>query len=174
MPRLSDSSHIDGDPYGIDTSSLDDTRPSFRNTEYDSALPLLRQRFPNIAPLYLTKIFRGTITAPGLVWLDVDREDASPSDFPDLPHLLYCFEVYGQIICILADPKGNRGLEVELQRALTDYRIRLLKLAKGATFESLNEWHKAFLEEMFQKGQDRPEGWRERREGLTGLLRRKG
>lgn len=63
--------------------------------------------------------------------------------------------------------------EIALQRALTDYRIRLLKLSKVASFESLREWHKAYLEAQIMDGQDRVEGWRERREGLGALLKRK-
>jgi len=160
------------DQYPIDTSSPDDSRSSFRTTDFDTTLPHIRARFPNIDPLYLTKIFRGTIRASGLIWLDVDREDPSPSDFPNLAHLLYCFEIYGQIICILAAPQGY-ARELELQRALADYRVRLLKLSKVATFESLKEWHKAMLEAQIRDGQDRADGWRQKREELGGLLRRR-
>lgn len=71
----------------IDVSSPDSTRTSFLTTDYDSTLPLVRARFPNIDPLYITKIFRGTIHPEGLIWLDVDRQDASPPDFSDLAHL---------------------------------------------------------------------------------------
>lgn len=156
-------------PPPIDTSSPDDSRTSFRDTDYDAAVPLIRARFPNIDPLYITKIFRGTVRAEGLIWLDVDREDASPPDFPDLAHLLYCFEIYGQMICIFVGPQQ----EIELQRALSDYRIRLLKLSKVASFESLREWHKATLEAQFRDGQDRVEGWRERREEFGRLLKKK-
>ena len=60
-----------------------------------------------------------------------------------------------------------------MQRALTDYRLRLLKLSKVASFESLREWNRAYLEVMIAEGQDRVEGWRERREGLGALLKRK-
>ena len=160
------------DPESIDVSSPEDSRVSFRSTDFDSTLPIVRARFPNIDPLYIRKIFRGTIHPSGLIWLDVDRQDASPPDFSDLAHLLYCFEVYGQILCILADPRGL-DRETELQRALSDYRIRILKLSKMATFESLNEWHKANLDAQIRDGQDRVDGWRERREELVGLLRRK-
>ena len=123
----------------------DPTRASFPNATISAALPQIKARFPNVAPLYFTKIFRGTITAPGLVWLDVDREVATPDDFPDLPYLLYCFEVYGQIVCLFAaysahEKEGGvsvRGMGemVELQCALADYRMRLLKLAKNSIFE---------------------------------------
>ena len=70
---------------------------------------------------------------------------------------------------------GSQSLdrELELQIALSDYRVRLLKLSKVATFESLREWHKAVLAAQIQDGQDRAQGWRERREELGGLLRRK-
>ena len=156
----------------IDVSSPDANRSSFLTTDYDSTVPLVRARFPNIDPLYITKIFRGTIHPEGLIWLDVDRQDASPPDFSDLAHLLYCFEIYGQILCILTDPQGGRK-EIELQRALTDYRVRVLKLSKMASFESLREWHKAYLGAQIRGGQDRVEGWRERREGLGALLKRK-
>lgn len=168
MPRLGESI----EPPHIDVSSPEEHRTSFHATNFDSILPLLRGRFPNIEPLYLTKIFRGTIKATGLIWLDVDRQDTSPLDFSDFEHLLYCFEIYGQIVCILASPQGLE-LELELQNALADYRIRLLKLSKWATFESVLEWHKAVLEAQLQYGQDRPEGWRERREELGTLLRKK-
>ncbi|MCJ1456345.1 hypothetical protein MMC28_006706 [Mycoblastus sanguinarius] len=156
----------------IDVSCPDTGRSSFLATDYDTTLPLIRARFPNIDPLYLTKIFRGTIHPEGLIWLDVDRQDASPPDFSDLAHLLYCFEIYGQILCILADPQAGLK-EIELQRALSDYKIRLLKLSKVASFESLREWHKAFVGVQIREGQDRVEGWRERREGLAQLLKRK-
>ena len=62
---------------------------------------------------------------------------------------------------------------MELQMALADYRIRLLKLSKVATFESLREWHKAVLEAQIRDGQDRVAGWRERREELGALLKRR-
>ena len=154
----------------IDVSSPDDARSSVPNTDFESALPLIRARFPNIDPLYLTKIFRGTIQPEGLIWLDVDREDASPPDFNNLAHLLYCFEIYGQILCILTAPQGIEQ-EVELQMALADYRIRVLKLSKVATFESLREWHKAILQAQIRDGQDRVDGWRERREEFGKLLK---
>ena len=173
MPRLSDS--IDHppfiDPDSIDVSGPDDSRTSFRTTEYASILPFIRARYPNIDPVYFTKIFRGTIHAAGLVWLDVDRQDATPPDFENFAHLLYCFEVYGQIICIFASPQGTEQ-ELELQRALSDYRVRLLKLSRVATFESLRDWHKAILETQIRDGQDRVDGWREKREDLAVLLKR--
>ena len=62
---------------------------------------------------------------------------------------------------------------LELQEALADYRVRLLKLSRWATYDSLKEWHNAYLEAMFREGQDRAEGWREKREELAVLLRRK-
>lgn len=62
---------------------------------------------------------------------------------------------------------------LELQRALADYRIRVLKLSKVASFESLREWHKAILQAQIRDGQDRVEGWRERREEFGRLLRKK-
>ena len=168
MPRLGEPI----EPPPIDISSPEDFRVSFRSTNIDSILPIVRDRFPLIEPLYLTKIFRGTIGATGLIWLDVDSQDSSPLDFSDLAHLLYCFEVYCQIICLLASPQGLEA-ELELQAALADYRIRLLKLSKWATFESLMEWHKAVVQAQLREGQDRPEGWRSRREELGTILRRK-
>jgi len=72
----------------------------------------------------------------------------------------------------LAAPQGYER-ELELQRALADYRVRLLKLSKVATFESLKEWHKAMLEAQIRDGQDRADGWRQKREELGGLLRRR-
>ncbi len=173
MPRLSDSNDHPPflDPNAIDVSSPDESRTSFRTTDYDATVPLIRARFPNIDPLYFIKIFRGTIRAAGLVWLDVDRQDATPPDFENFAHLLYCFEIYGQILCIFASPQGLER-EMELQRALADYRLRVLKLSRVATFESLREWHKAVLEAQLLNGQDRIDGWRERREELAGLLKR--
>ncbi|KAL8687269.1 MAG: hypothetical protein Q9218_006508 [Villophora microphyllina] len=159
------------DPAFIDTSSPEDSRASFRTTDYDSLVPHIHARFPHIDPLYILKTFRGTITAEGLVWFDVDRQDATPPDFINLAHLMYCFEIYAQIVCILASPQGAE-MEIELQHALADYRIRVLKYSRWATFHSLNEWHKANLEVQFRDGQDRVEGWRERRLELEGLLRR--
>ena len=156
----------------IDTSNPDDARTGFLNTNYEATLPSIRARFPNIDPLYITKIFRGTINPEGLIWMDVDREDASPPDFPDLAHMLYCFEIYGQIICILADPQGT-GREIDLQEALADYRIRVLKLSRTASFDSLKAWHKAVIQSQIIQGQDRVEGWRARREDLAMLLKRK-
>lgn len=61
---------------------------------------------------------------------------------------------------------------MELQRALSDHRLRLLKLSRVATFESLREWHKAVLEAQIRDGQDRVDGWRARREDLAVLLKR--
>ncbi|MCJ1280136.1 hypothetical protein MMC21_007963 [Puttea exsequens] len=155
------------DPPPIDVSSPDSPRTSFQNTNYDSALPLIQARFPNVDPLYFTKIFRGTIQPVGLIWLDVDREYAAPADFLDIAHLLYCFEVYGQILCIFV----GENYEAELQSALADYRIRILKWCKVATFESLRDWHKAFLEVQIRNGQDRADGWRAKREELGFLLK---
>lgn len=86
--------------------------------------------------------------------------------------MLYCFEVYGQILCIFTAPQGVAA-EMDLQRALADYRIRVLKLSKVASFESLNTWHKTVLAAQIRDGQDRVAGWRERREELGRLLKRK-
>jgi len=171
MPRLH---HLAEpiDPPPIDVSSPDNSRISFRSTNFDSTLPLIRARFPNVDLVYLTKIFRGTIGPNGLIWLDIDRQDTSPLEFSDLAHLLYCFEIYGQIVCILASPQGIER-EMDLHLALADYRIRLLKLSKWATFESLKEWYKESLLSQLRNGQDRPEGWRDSRGDLTPLLRKK-
>ncbi|KAI4244944.1 MAG: hypothetical protein LQ352_006680 [Teloschistes flavicans] len=159
------------DPAFIDTSSPDETRTSFRGTDFDSLIPHIHARYPHIDPLYFTKLFRGTITAPGLVWFDVDRQDVTPTDFINLAHLMYCFEIYSQLVCTFASPQGVE-MEMELQKALSDYRLRLLKYSRWATFESLREWHKATVETQITEGQDRPEGWRARRPELEGLLRR--
>ncbi len=159
-------------PSTIDTSAPEDSRASFRSTSLSAILPAIQDRFPSIDPLYLTKTFRGTIGPTGLIWFDIGRQDTSPLDFSDFQHLLYCFEIYGQIVCMLAGPQGVDA-QLELQSALADYRIRLLKMSKWATFESVKEWNGAFLERRFQMGQDDPEGWREKREDLEMLLRRK-
>ena len=177
MPRLSDSiSHGSSvpfvDPDAIDVSSPDESRNSFRTTDYNATLPLIRSRFPNIDPVYITKIYRGTIHPAGLVWLDVDRQDATPPDFENLAHLLYCFEIYGQIVCLFASAQGVER-EMELQWALAGYRIRVLKLSRVATFESLKEWHKAVLEAQIRDGQDKVGGWTARREDLAVMLKRK-
>ncbi|KAI4217432.1 MAG: hypothetical protein LQ351_000027 [Letrouitia transgressa] len=153
------------------TETPDTIRSSFLSTVYDGAVSHIQQRYPHIGTLYFTKIFRGTLFPPGLVWLDVDRQDTSPPDHESLPHLLYCFEIYGQIVCMFADPQGGRK-EAELQRALSDYRARLLKHSKWATFESLREWHARVLEVMMREGQDRPAGWRQRWSEFDGVLRR--
>lgn len=163
---------ISADPAYIDVTNPEDVRVSFRTTEYDSAFDIVHTRFPEVDPLYLTKIFRGTIGAEGLVWLDVGRQDVTPQDFTSLAHLLYCFEVYGQIICIFAQPQGQMH-ELQLQRALADYRLRVLQLSRVTTFESLKEWHKAVLIAMFRTGQDRVDGWRQERPELQELLRRR-
>jgi len=171
MPRLH---HLAEpiDPPPIDLSSPDNSRTSFRTTDFDSILPVIRARFPTIDLVYLVKIFRGTIGPNGLIWLDIDRQDTSGLEFSDLAHLLYCLEIYGQIVCILASPQGIEQ-QMELQIALADYRIRLLKLSKWATFASLKEWYKASILTQLRNGQDRPEGWRENREDLSPLLRKK-
>lgn len=174
FPPIPYSSEPSVDYPPIDTSSPDDQRVSFRGTDYESILPHIRSRYPNIDPLYLTKIFRGTIRSEGLVWLDVDREDATPPDFRNLGHLLYCFEIYGQILCILVSAQGM-AKELELQHGLAEYRIRLLKLSKLATWESLREWHKVNVDTMLREGQDRVEGWANQREvwGPGSVLKRK-
>lgn len=159
------------DPASIDVTNPEDVRVSFRTTDYDRAFDIVHARFPEVDPLYITKIFRGTIGAEGLVWLDIGRQDVTPEDFTGLAHLLYCFEVYGQIICIFAQPQGQ-ALEIELQRALADYRLKVLQLSRVTTFESLKAWHKAVLIAQFRGGQDRVEGWREERPELQGLLRK--
>ena len=138
----------------VEVTDPDDVRVSFRTPDYDRAREIVHARFPEVDPLYLTKIFRGTIRAEGLVWLDVGRQDVTPEDFTSLAHLLYCFEVYGQIICIFAQPQG-RDFEIELQEALADYRLRLLQLSRMTTFESLRHWHKMVLVAQFRGGQDR-------------------
>ena len=169
---------LDGEPppvtdyASIDVTDPEDVRVSFRTTDYDRAYEIVHARFPEVDPLYLTKIFRGTIGAEGLVWLDVGRQDVTPEDFTSLAHLLYCFEVYGQMICIFAQPRGKVH-EIELQRALADYRLRVLQLSRVTTFESLREWHKAVLVSQFRDGQDRIEGWRGDRPELEGLLQRR-
>ncbi|KAL8800325.1 MAG: hypothetical protein Q9182_005252 [Xanthomendoza sp. 2 TL-2023] len=159
-------------PPPIDTSSPEDYRISFRTTDLDAATPHILSRFPNIDPLYLTKIYRGTITPTGLIWLDIGRQDSSPLEFSDLAHLLYCFEVYCQIVCILVRPAGL-AFELEMQNALADYRIRVLKLSKWVTWESLLAWHTGFVSTRMAQGQDVVEGWREGREDLAGVLRKR-
>lgn len=171
MPRLH---HLAEpiDPPPIDLSSADHSRTSFRTTDFDSILPVVRARYPLVDLVYITKIFRGTIGPNGLIWLDIDRQDTSPLEFSDIAHLLYCLEIYSQIVCILARPQGVER-QLELLMALAEYRIRLLKLSKWATFASLKDWFKASILTMLRNGQDNPEGWRQNREDLTPLLRKK-
>ena len=156
-----------------DQDDPDYPRSSFLHTTYARALPIITERYPNIGVVYLIKIFRGTIHPSALVWMDVDREMATPEESSDISHLLYCFEVYGQIICLFAADGDSASQVLELQEALAEYRMRLLRLVSFCTFESLRAWHGAFLTEVIHAGQDKPSEWRQRREGLTKLLTRK-
>lgn len=73
---------------------------------------------------------------------------------------------------MMASPQGVEA-ELELQHALAEYRIRLLKISHWATFQSLKEWHEEVLKGRFCMGQDDPDGWREERADLQGVLRRR-
>lgn len=69
--------------------------------------------------------------------------------------------------------EGGLEAELELQRAVSDYKVRLLRMSQWATWESLLEWHKGFVNGVLARGQDRVEVWREGREDLDGVLRRR-
>ena len=71
-----------------------------------------------------------------------------------------------------AGEAGDRG-EVELQRAVAEYKVRLLKISQWATWESLLEWHKGFLDGVLVRGQDKVGVWGEGREDLDGVLRKR-
>ena len=71
------------------------------------------------------------------------------------PHLLRCFEAYSQIVLQFCAEQTYEPL----QFALSQYPLRLLCLLPQYTFESVVNFHKAFVYARICEGQDDPQGW---------------
>lgn len=77
-----------------------------------------------------------------------------------------CFEVYGQAICHFSAPT----VALNLQEALSDYRVKLSELSMHYTFESVKDYHLAFVALRVLMGQDDPSGWRNRADDIQHKL----
>lgn len=116
-----------------------------------SCRPSIRLSRTHVRRISLTEIFIGTRIATGLVWLDCDKEDATLVKPPDNTHLLYCSEIWGQIVCAMAQSgsskrhcvftrgRGGGGEVEDFQHELADHQMRLLEKAKVCTSGNLRD-----------------------------------
>lgn len=117
------------------------------------------RRYRPVQQKYLKQIFFGTFRAEHLTKLGngicyaTDNDDIE--DPTDMVDLLRCFEVYCQIVLHYAHP----SVFVQLQRDLSFYRVRLMKLSYELPFESVLRYHYAFMRARMLYGQDDPIAW---------------
>lgn len=117
------------------------------------------RRYHAVREKYLKQIFFGTFRAEHLTKLGnsncygTDSDDIE--DPTDMVDLLRCFEVYCQIVLHYAHP----SVFVQLQRDLSSYRIRLMRLSYEYPFGSILRYHYAFMTARMLYGQDDPIAW---------------
>ncbi|KAL8627008.1 hypothetical protein Q9189_007283, partial [Teloschistes chrysophthalmus] len=101
-------------------------------------------------------MFTSQFSIEDLPKLHTDVLKTSATDLKDFQQLMKSFEVYGQIISAFT----HRSLEVDMQRALADYRMRLLEFHETYTFASIKEYHLSFVQTRILDGEDHPVKWK--------------
>lgn len=160
--------------YSSDSDSEDASRVSFLHHEDDTKLFLtLHESYRAVSIKYFKQIFFGTFRPIDSLKLSatyINRpSDNDESEASDLSQLLRSFEVYGQAICHYA----QSNVAVALQKALSDYRIRLYELSVYYSFEYIREYHYSFMAARILNGQDDPVAWAAEDRPCMGLLVRK-
>lgn len=139
----------------------------------DKPFLTVHEHFRAVRIKYFKQIFLGTFNpAADLLKLSdthVRRTSGDDHEISDMGQLLRCFEVYGQVICDYAHP----DVAFQLQKALSDYRIRLYDMSVWYTFVSLREYHYSFMIGRILHGQDDPVAWITEDIGRKVLLIRK-
>lgn len=140
----------------------------------DKPYHTFHKKFRAVNIKYFKQIFFGTFRPEQSIELSrtpYNRMD-NHKDVPeatDLIQLLRCFEVYGQAICHYA----HSDVVIQLQEALSDYRVRLIDLSVYYTFDSIREYHYAFMYARILNGQDDPISWTAEDESCRNVLIRK-
>ena len=153
----------------------DEEAPMVSFTHAAGTRPFLsiHERFRAVDVKYFKQIFYGTFRPEHITKLahsyvhrsaGEDIQEAS-----GMVHLLRCFEVYGAAICHFAHP----GIAFRLQEALCEYRIRLAELSTLYRFDTVREYHYAFMAARMLHGQDDPQAWQARDDRCYDLLVRK-
>lgn len=97
------------------------------------------------------------MAAQELPKLHCDIIGAAPSEHKEPMAMMMSFEIYSQIICASAPPTTV----LDLHYALVDYRLTLHELVGIYIFQSVVNFHIAFIQTRIFRGQDNPQGWRE-------------
>ena len=117
----------------------------FFNLYGEQALPSLKELFLVVEKRYLKKVFRNKLSLYEFHKLfyiiRYKKSDESPPE-PNFPRLMRDFKVFGQIIVAFAEP----SVAIWLQQSLAFYRIRLSIKAITNTFESVKNFHNAFVQ----------------------------
>ena len=126
-------------------------------------------RISLVAKTLVEKLYRGDLEARDLpqslrsytayIFPKTDMLDA-------IPKLLRWMENYGQIVCHFAPPAS----EIELQRALSCFRVQLLEHLGVYTFQSVCEWCTCFVAKRIKLGEHDPAGWTDRAPELQHKL----
>lgn len=140
-----------------------DHRACFQKVDYKSARTLCSSiccRFPLIERIHIENIYHGHFEARNLPQLaDSCAADIAPRTYEidSFAKLLRCVENYGQIVCHFTPPAS----EVALQRALSFFRVKLLRYLDVYTFQSVCEWCLCFIAIRIVKGPYDPVGWKD-------------
>lgn len=150
----------------------EDERPrvSFTHDPDGKAIPGVLKRFPAVCKKLLTRMFHSQFSIEDLPKLHTDVMKTSATELKDFPQLMRSFEVYAQIISAFT----HESMEVEMQRALAEYRLRLYKFQENYTFSSIKEYHLSFVQTRILEGEDHPLKWRTVDQELMYKLTGKG
>ena len=134
---------------------------SFLHHEEQGTRPFfdLAARFPTVPMKYFKQIFYGTFLPENLTKLGQGIADRTTSEAAQetkgMAHLLLCMEIYGQVILHFSkDSKLD-----PLQRALSQYRVRLIEMSVIYKFDSIRNYNATFMRTRILFGQDDPATW---------------
>ena len=161
---------------GSGSEEVDRPRVSFLHSHSEGKRPFIKihQRYRAVDVRYFKQIYDGTFRPEHLTKLAssytnrLDKDD-DVQEAVGLNQLLRCFEVYGQAICHFCPPT----VAIRLQEALSDYRVRLSDLSVHYRFDSIREYHYAFMGARILCGQDDPIAWITEDNRCSDLLIRK-
>ena len=156
------SGRDDSEDDASDSERGDSPRASFLH-HHAGKEPFLsiHNHYPAVNIKYFKQIFWGTfhpsqsmnLAHDALAWSTGKKEALESTN---MVQLLRCFEVYAHAICFFA---ARPHVALELHEALVRYRVRLMDFSLHYSFQSIRNYHYAFMSKRILSKQDDPVAW---------------